>query len=457
MQVLFCEWALLPEGWTRDVRLDIADDGNIAAIHSGSAAGSLPRAAGPVIPGMPNLHSHAFQRAMAGAAERGGPAGDSFWTWRELMYGLVARLSPDQVGAIAAQLYLELLKNGYTAVAEFHYLHHRPDGGRYDAPAELSHRVVEAAREVGIAITHLPVLYTQGGFGGAPAEPAQRRFVCDLETFVRILDELMARYRGDPQVRLGIAPHSLRAVDEEALAAALAALDERDGEAPVHIHVAEQEREVEECRAWCGARPVARLLDTAEVSARWCLVHATHMDDGETRRLAASGAVAGLCPTTEANLGDGIFPASAFLAAGGVFGVGSDSQISVSPVEELRWLEYVQRLTQRRRVVLAATEGGSVGAALYRAALEGGARACGRPIGALEPARRADLVVLDGAHPALVGRHGDALLDAYVFAGNESPVSDVMVGGRWLITRRHHDKEEEILARFRAAIDALAA
>jgi formimidoylglutamate deiminase len=455
MQVLFCERVLLPEGWGRDVRLDIDDAGNIAAVHPGSAAGSLPRAAGPVLPGMPNLHSHAFQRAMAGAAERAGPGGDSFWSWREQMYRLVERLTPEQVGAIASQLYVELLKNGYTAVAEFHYLHQRPDGGPYEAPAELSQRVIEAARETGIGITHLPVLYTQGGFGGAAPAPAQRRFVNDLEGFVALLDELMAGHAGDPQVRLGMAPHSLRAVDEETLAAALAALDACDRQAPVHIHVAEQQREVDECRAWCGARPVARLLERAPVSARWCLVHATHMDPGETRALAASGAVAGLCPTTEANLGDGVFPAPAFLAAGGVFGVGSDSQVSVSPVEELRWLEYVQRLTHQRRAVLAAAEGGSVGAALYGGALEGGARACGRPLGALEPGRRADLVVLDGDHPTLVGRAGDALLDAYVFAGNESPVSEVMVGGRWLVSGGRHRGEEEILNRYRAAIDAL--
>jgi len=457
MQVLFCERALLPEGWGRDVRLDIDDEGNIAAVHPGSAAGSLPRAAGPVLPGMPNLHSHAFQRAMAGAAERAGPAGDSFWSWRQQMYRLVGRLTPEQVGAIASQLYVELLKNGYTAVAEFHYLHQRPDGGPYEAPAELSQRVIEAARETGIGITHLPVLYTQGGFGGAPPAPGQRRFVSDLEGFVALLDELMAAYAGDPQVRLGMAPHSLRAVDEDTLAAALAALDARDRQAPVHIHVAEQQREVDECRAWCGARPVARLLERAPVSARWCLVHATHMDQGETRALAASGAVAGLCPTTEANLGDGVFPAPAFLAAGGVFGVGSDSQVSVSPVEELRWLEYVQRLTRQRRAVLAGAAGGSVGAALYGGALEGGARACGRPLGALERGRRADLVVLDGDHPALLGRAGDALLDAYVFAGNESPVSEVMVGGRWLVRGGRHLGEEEILARYRAAIEALFA
>jgi formimidoylglutamate deiminase len=404
---------------------------------------------------MPNLHSHAFQRAMAGLAERAGPSEDSFWTWRKVMYGFVERLSPDQVGAIAAQLYVEMLKAGYTAVGEFHYLHHAPDGHAYNDPAEMSLRVVSAALRTGIGITHLPVLYVHGGFGGAVAAPEQRRFLNRGETFMTLIDGLIARYAGDRQVRIGIAPHSLRAVSPALFLATIAALDAIDSSAPIHIHVAEQEKEVEDCLAWSGARPVEWLLANAEVSRRWCLVHATHMNEAETTGLARSGAVAGLCPTTEANLGDGLFPLSAYLAAGGAFGIGSDSHISVSPVEELRWLEYGQRLMGRRRNVAVLPETPSVGAGLYHAALAGGAQALGRPIGALAAGRRADLVVLDGNHPSLAGREGDVLLDSLVFSGNANPVRDVMVGGKWAVRNGRHDDEDSILADYRAAIAEL--
>ena len=456
MTVLFAGSALLPTGWATDVRLEVADDGDLAAVTAGAKADNAERLAGPVVPGMPNLHSHAFQRAMAGLAERAGPSQDSFWTWREVMYDFVARLSPDHVGAIAAQLYVEMLKAGYTAVGEFHYLHHAPDGAAYGDPAEMSLRVIAAAGRAGIGITHLPVLYCDGGFGGAPAAARQRRFVHDGRRFVALIESLFERHAGDPQVRIGMAPHSLRAVTPDVLAEAVAALDALDAGSPIHIHVAEQEDEVAECLAWSGARPVEWLLANAAVSRRWCLVHATHMSGEETLGLARSGAVAGLCPTTEANLGDGVFPLFAYLAAGGAFGIGSDSHVSVSPVEELRWLEYGQRLTGRRRNIAVSPGSPSVGAGLYRRALAGGAQALGRPIGALEPGARADLVVLDGGHPVLAGRGGDVLLDALVFSGNDSPVRDVMVGGKWVVRDRRHDDEDDILAGYRAAVAELA-
>jgi len=407
---------------------------------------------------MPNLHSHAFQRAMAGLTEQaaqGGSGGDdSFWTWRQVMYGFVGRLMPEQVQAIAAQLYVEMLKAGYTAVGEFHYLHHDPEGRPYADVTEMSERIVAAAQATGIGLTHLPVLYGYGGFGGQPAGGGQRRFLNDVDGFLRLINRLLQRHRNNPQVRIGIAPHSLRAVTAEMLKAAVAGLDAFDDKAPIHIHIAEQVKEVEDCLAWSNQRPVEWLLHNHQLSARWCLVHATHMTEGETGRLARSGAIAGLCPTTEGNLGDGFFNAVQYLGAGGAIGIGSDSHISVSPVEELRWLEYGQRMLHRKRNVLA---NGSphVGATLYKAALAGGAVALGRPIGKLAAGCRADLVVLDTEKPALVDRNGDLLLDSAIFAGNENPVRDVMVGGRWMVEEGHHRAEHAVLSRYRTTLREL--
>jgi formimidoylglutamate deiminase len=448
----FAESALLPTGWARDVRIEIDDGGAIAAVAAAGSADRAERLAGPVVPGMANLHSHAFQRAMAGLAERAGPGEDSFWTWRETMYGFVGRLAPGDVEAIAAELYVEMLKAGYTAVGEFHYLHHAPDGAPYDDPAEMSVRVIAAAKHAGIGITHLPVLYAHGGFGGAEPNAGQRRFLHDAGTFSRLVETLATRHADDAQVRIGIAPHSLRAVTMDVLSQAIATLDPS---APIHVHIAEQQREVDECLAWSGKRPVEWLLANFEVSSRWCAVHATHMTPEETAGLARSGAVAGLCPTTEANLGDGFFPLGGFIDAGGVFGVGSDSHISVSPVEELRWLEYGQRLLHARRNVARHGASPSIGAGLWRAALAGGAQALGRPIGALDKGKRADFLVLDGDHPLLTGREGDVLLDSFVFSGNANVVRDVYVGGRRVISEGHHAEEEAIAARYRETIARL--
>jgi formimidoylglutamate deiminase len=404
---------------------------------------------------MPDLHSHAFQRAMAGLAERAGPEGDSFWSWREVMYRFLARLSPDDVEAIAAQLYIELLKHGYTAVAEFHYLHNDPTGGPYENRSELAERIVAAAGATGIGLTLLPVLYQTSQFGGKPPTEGQRRFTMPTDDFMALVEKLLHRHRRDRQVRVGIAPHSLRAVPPEPLRAAIAMLRRHDAEAPIHIHAAEQIKEVEDCIAWSGRRPVEWLLENASPDRRWCLVHCTHMTPEETRALAASGAVVGLCPTTEGNLGDGVFPLPAFLDAGGRFGIGTDSNVATSPVEELRWLEYVQRLVARARNLTEKTVGAATGASLYRRALAGGAAALGRPIGALAPGNRADIVVLDPAHPALLGRVGDALLDSWIFSGNANPVRDVMVGGQWVVRDGAHPHEEQALADYRRAVARL--
>ncbi len=456
---LFAAQAFLPDGWAESVLFELDAAGSIVGVTTNAEVGDAERAKGPVLPGMPNLHSHAFQRAMAGLAEHRAPGAgkdDSFWTWREVMYRFVAALSPAQLQAIAAQLYVEMLKSGYTAVGEFHYLHHGPDGRPYDDVAEMSRGTLAAAEASGIGITQLPVLYGYGGFGAQKAGEGQRRFLNDPSRLLRIVEALRASHEQNPQVRIGIAPHSLRAVTPETLVEVVQGLTALDATAPVHIHIAEQVKEVEDCIAWCGRRPVEQLFEMHAPDARWCLVHATHMTQEETSALAASGAVAGLCPTTEANLGDGLFPAEDYLAAGGCWGIGSDSHISVSPIEELRLFEYGQRLVTRRRNVLAG-EGAeaSVGRRLYSQALAGGAQALGRPIGALQAGKRADLLVLDPQHPDVATLPAERLLDAVIFAGNRNPVRDVMVGGRWVVTEGRHRDEARVFESYRSAVAAL--
>ena len=450
------ESALLPQGFAATVAIEVDGEGRIAAVEPGTQKpGAVLR--GVAVPGMPNLHSHAFQRAMAGLAERAGPEGDDFWSWRETMYRFLARLGPEEVEAIAAQLYVELLKQGYTAVAEFHYLHNDPGGTPYADPAELAHRIVAAAAASGIGLTLLPVLYQTSQFGGAPPTEGQRRFVLGTENFLELVSRLIAQHGSDPQIRIGVAPHSLRAVTPEALREGLAGANALDATAPIHIHVAEQVKELRDCLAWSGKRPIEWLLEHAPVDARWCLVHGTQSSEAELRALAATHAVIGLCPTTEANLGDGIFPLPLWLEAGGAFGIGTDSNVARSPVEELRWLEYVQRLVTRRRNIGERRPGASTGAALYRRALAGGAQAAGRAIGAIEVGRRADIVLLDADHPALVGRSGDTLIDAWIFAASDNPVRDVMVGGRWVVRDGVHGRETRIANAYRAAIARLSA
>jgi formimidoylglutamate deiminase len=455
MTALFAETALLPEGFADGVRLEIDAQGDLLAVEAGAEAAGAERLAGVVLPGMPNLHGHAFQRAMAGLAERLAPGEASFWTWREVMYRFLERIGPDELGAIAAQLYVEMLEAGYTAIGEFHYLHHQPDGRPYADPAALSGAILEAREASGIGLTHLPVLYMAGGFGGRPPEAGQRRFLHDLERFAALLEALAPRFADQPDLRLGLAPHSLRAVPDHVLRGIAALADAIDAEAPIHIHVAEQVKEVRDCLGCCGARPVRHLLDTVEIGPRWCLIHATHMDDAETEMLARSGAVAGLCPTTEANLGDGLFDLGGFLGAGGAFGIGSDSHVSISPIEELRWLEYGQRISSLRRAIAASEDQPHCGARLWHAALLGGAQALGRPIGRLAPGYRADLIRIDDRHPILAGRRREVLLDSMVFSGNACPVRDVMVGGRWLVQDGRHARRDQIAAAYRATVTRL--
>lgn len=456
MKKLQFEKAWTNAGWVSGLCVNIDDRGDISDISIADGADNAESVRGLVLPGFGNLHSHVFQRAAAGLSEhRQSGRGDSFWTWREVMHRFVQSVTPEDQEAIAAQLYVEMLKAGYTAVGEFHYLHADPSGAAYDDPAEMAWRIVAAAGRAGIGLTLLPVLYSVGGYGDAEINDGQRRFVLGTTAFLDLIRILHAEIGGDPQLRLGVAPHSVRQVPADQLRDCLSGIAEIDATAPIHIHVAEQIRDVEEHLRWVAARPVDWLLDNADVNDRWCLVHATHMTTDETRRLAATGAVAGLCPTTEANLGDGLFPLADYLEAGGRWGVGSDSNISISVIEELRWLEYGQRLISRSRNVASAGVGASTGARLVGDALDGGGRALGRPIGAIETGRRADFVVLDADALKFHGRDEAHWLDALVFADGPNPIRDVMVGGEWVIRDGRHADEIEIEQAFRAALDRL--
>lgn len=450
MAAQFADFAWLPHGWCKDVRFDV-ESGRYSRVEQDAERGQVQSIGRYVLPGMPNLHSHAFQRAMAGLAERQMNSEDSFWTWRETMYAFAGRIGPDDLRAIAAQLYVEMLKAGYTQVCEFHYLHHQPDGKPYADPAAMSLAIIEAAKEAGIGLTLLPTLYMTGGFDGRALSERQRRFGNTVDGYLRLIETL--RKMENSTLRVGVALHSLRAVPEDAMNAVL-----RSGlvdEAPIHIHVAEQIGEVQDCLALRNARPVEWLLDHAPVDERWCLVHATHMTPEETVALAQSGAVAGLCPTTEANLGDGLFALKTFMDAGGVLGVGSDSHISVSPVEELRWLEYGQRLSTRHRNIAASDSSNSVGETLWGDALFGGTRAAGADIGEVDDGDRADLLVIDENSPLLAGRQIDSVFDTFLFAGNANLVHHTMVNGEWTVRDFRHRDEDRIAARYRQTVDRL--
>jgi len=446
MTAIFARHALLPDGWASDVRIEVAPDGAIASVRPGTPdPGGPPRI---LLPAAANLHSHAFQRAMAGMTEHRGPERDSFWTWRTLMYRFLDHLTPEDVEAVAALAYLEMQEAGFAAVAEFHYLHHQPGGAPYADPAELSTRIFVAAAETGIGLTHLPVLYSYGGAGGVPLAGGQLRLGNDLDAFLRLAEAARAAARALPaDTRHGLAPHSLRAVSPEQLRALPA-----DG--PLHMHIAEQPQEVADVRSWLGARPVEWLLGNLDVGPGWCLIHATHMTPAETEGLARSGAVAGLCPITEANLGDGVFDGPAFLAAGGVFGIGSDSNVRIALNEELRQLEYAQRLRSGGRNVLS-TEPGATGASLYARALSGGAAALDRPSGAIRPGLIADLVALDAHHVAFAGLVPDQFLDGWIFAAGDGVVRDLWSAGRHCVRDGRHIARDRIEARYRATLRAL--
>ena len=447
LPTLWADHALTDEGWARAVTITIARDGSIDAVRPDSPppTGSAAIRCGVLLPALANVHSHAFQHALAGLTERRGAHGsDSFWTWRERMFAFLPQLGPAEVEAISAYVFMTSLQAGYAAIAEFHYLHHQPDGTPYSRLAEMSERIAAAAATTGIGLSLLPVLYQQGGCDGRALGAGQQRFGNDLDRLARLHQEAVTAVRHLPaDCLVGVAPHSLRAVTPTALNEVLTLAPQ----APVHLHLSEQRAEVDEVLHAYGQRPVAWLLDHAPVDARWCLIHATQMTADETLGLAASGAVVGLCPETEANLGDGIFDGARFLNAGGRFGIGSDSNVRISLTGELRLLEYSQRLQERSRAVLAAPEQ-STGRALLAAAAAGGAQATGRHAGALAPGRLADLVALNADAPALAGLHGDNLLDAYVFAGDDTLVTDVWSAGRHLVRQGRHIRAGAITEAF---------
>ena len=437
---------LLPDGWADGVRLVIRD-GRIETLMKDTPAETGDETHEIGLPGLPNLHSHAFQRGMAGLTEQRGATADSFWTWREAMYRFVDHMGPEEVEAIAAQAFLEMLESGFTRVGEFHYVHHDPDGVPYSNIGELAARIAAAAGETGIALTLLPVFYRHAGFGGLPAAPGQRRFINDIDRYGRLVDASRKAVSSLSGARVGIAPHSLRAATPAEM---LEVLPLANG-GPVHIHVAEQVKEVEDCLGWSGQRPVELLLDRLPVDERWCLVHATHVTEAESAGIAARGAVVGLCPITEANLGDGLFPAQSFMARGGRFGVGSDSNVLIDAAEELRLLEYGQRLSLRTRNALARPSTPSVGRSLFDSALQGGAQALGAASG-LVAGQDADIVSLAADDIALAYRHHDQWLDAWIFTGGRRTVDCVWRAGRKLVEGGRHIHRDAIGRRYRKAL-----
>jgi formimidoylglutamate deiminase len=458
------ESVFLPQGWTKDVRVAVSDLGLISAIDTATGGGAeefsaTERVRGIVVPGMSNAHSHAFQRGMAGNTEYRLSARDSFWTWRRAMYQLANRIEPDDLEILATQLFVEMLKAGYTAVAEFHYLHRRQGGIPYPAANALWEAIGNAATSAGISLTFLPTLYQTSDFGGQPLKAEQARFATDTDDFLRALEDRIGsdRRSRSPTQRTGAAFHSLRAVPLQNLRHAALALRQLDPALPLHIHVAEQMLEVRACMRETGRRPIELLLDTGLLDEHWCLVHATHASAAELKGIAQSGATVCVSISTEANLGDGFFDTARFFKAGGRLCIGSDSQSTVNPAEELRWLEYQQRLRKRRRAALADRAWPHVGTRLWRDAAEHGARAIGQPAGAIEVGRRADWLVLEADHPSMAAAAPDTALDHLLFAGGDAAIRDVMVAGRWVIKDRRHAADAELRPRFAALAHRLAA
>jgi formimidoylglutamate deiminase len=464
MPIYRLQSAYLPQGLTHDVHVTVSAEGFITeicatALSAPAPAPEVERIDGIVVPGMPNAHSHAFQRAMAGNAEYRRSARDSFWTWRQAMYALANRIAPYDLQIVATQLFVEMLKAGYTSVAEFHYLHRQTSGAPYPHANPLWEAIGAAAAAAGIGLTFLPTLYQCSDFGATPLKPEQARFALDTDAFIRsVADQVNAdRRRGSRTVRTGAAFHSLRAVPIDVLREATLALRSIDAGMPLHIHVAEQLREVRACESATGRRPIELLLDQALLTQHWCLVHATHATPAELKGIAASNATVCVSISTEANLGDGLFDAARFFKLGGQLCIGSDSQSTVNPAEELRWLEYQQRLRKKQRSVLATGAEQHVGTRLWRHAAVSGAQAIGQPVGAISPGRRADWLVLDAAHPSMLGAAAGTALDHLLFAGGDAAIRDVMVAGRWVIKNRRHRLEDDVGRQFAESVQRLGA
>jgi len=451
---IFCKTLLHGKQWRHDAILSLDPAGLITGIEAGSEQDAHDCIAGIVVPGMPNAHSHAFQRAIAGHTGPGGMHQDSFWSWREAMYRCANRISPDQFAAVATGVFVDMLKAGYTSCAEFHYVHHQADGSIFPSLAEMSEQLIKAASDSGIAMTLLPVLYCSAGLGEVGVAEQQRRFANTADQYLRLLEGCQKSVSHKSLFTLGIAPHSLRAVPGEILHEVLQAWP--DQHCPVHIHIAEQPAEVASCLEHLGARPVEWLLENFPVDKRWCLVHATHLSDREVGLATASGATAGLCPTTEADLGDGVFRTADWLKAGGRIAVGSDSNVRISIAEELRLLEYNERLGSGQRNVLTDPEL-TCGSYLYQHASKGGGIALGQPVGVLDIGYRADLLVLNDAHELLTGRQPDVAMDSWIFAGDQAMIKSVWVAGRCVIRDGRHSQEESIRAASANAISELNA
>jgi formimidoylglutamate deiminase len=449
---LFFEQALLSQGWARDVRIAI-DAGRVLSVETAASpqAGDERHSIG--LPGISNLHSHAFQRGMAGLTEFRGDTADSFWTWRDQMYRFVGRMTADDIEAVAAQAYVEMLEAGFTRVGEFHYIHHDTSGAPYGNIAELAERIAASAQSTGISLTLLPVFYAHAGFGGRAPDQGQRRFINDIDGFSKLMDASRRALAALEGAVVGLAPHSLRAVTPDELAEIMPLA----GRGPVHIHIAEQTREVDECLAWCGQRPMQWLFDHAAVDDKWCLIHSTHATSDEISRFAQTRAVAGLCPITEANLGDGIFNGQQFLAQGGAFGIGTDSNVLIGVADELRQLEYSQRLANQARNVMAGRTATSTGRALFEAALNGGSQALGVESCGLAEGAFADVVSLDAGHVAFAGRSQDAILDSWIFGAGGALVDCVWAGGHKVVKNGRHRDREAIARRFRATLEGILA
>lgn len=451
MNKLYAENILIGSQWQTDKTISIDDAGIITSIEAGKAL-EAKQFDGPVIPGMVNCHSHAFQRAFAGYSEYRGKSEDSFWSWRDIMYRFVAKMTPEDAHRVASFVYVEMLKAGYTSVAEFHYLHHQACGAHYEDPAEMSHQIINAANATGIALTHLPVLYSYAGFGKIPPSKAQGRFIHSTDDYLNLIDLLAKNYSNQDHFQLGIAPHSLRAVSESQLKEIVPHIRAINNNAPIHIHISEQIQEVNDCLKYFGQRPVEWLLNNHDMDENWCLVHATHLTGSEIKQLAESGGVVGICPLTEANLGDGIFPTAEYLRLGGKFAIGSDSHIGINVAEELRLLEYGQRLSRNQRAVLVEDNCSSVGQYLYRKASKDGAHAIGQNVGEIAVGKRADLVTLNSEHPSLLCKQDSFLLDASIFACSELPVKDVYVAGKLVIESGRHKLDSELLKNYKSVL-----
>ena len=454
-QTYFIKKALLSQGWAKNVRLGVDDKGLIVSLKTNVSAEQDDHRLGLVIPGLVNCHSHAFQRAMAGLTEYQVSPTDTFWSWRKTMYRFANLVSPEDLQDIASYLYLEMIKQGYTSVAEFHYVHHQPNGKPYSSVSQLSQSVINAANIAGINLTLLPVLYMNAGFGDQALLDDQKRFGNSVDSYLALHDEATRYCSDQSQHSVGMALHSLRAVPARSMTEVISHFKGRVHSCPIHIHIAEQTQEVEQSIKVLGKRPVEWLLDNHDIDKQWCLIHATHMTPKETAEVAKSGATVGICPTTEANLGDGFFPLRQYLDDGGQIAIGSDGNTCTNPIEELRWLEYGQRLLSRTRNVASDDRERHTGTNLYSHCLKGGARSIGQKTGALKLGGRADLIVLDDNSADLANIAADSILDVLIFGTSQSLIKDVMVNGTWKITNYHHADEERIRNTFISATKAL--